>query len=151
MGRIIGAVVAGFLAFFGIFKVLIVASLFAVGADRAFRPGSWEPSMTWIFFMFLAGFIAALVGGWVATKIADSFQAAKWLAVVVLALGLLMALPTLSATPSKEPRPANLNVMEAMNKARTPKLVALANPVIGVAGVWVGGKRRRSASAAPTS
>ena len=147
MGRIIGAVIAGCLVLFGIVMVSNFVLFFAMGADRAYKPGSYEPSMFWILVIFLAGFIAAVVAGWTSFKIAGNTQGPKWLAVVVLALGTLSALPTLTASPSKEPRPPGLTNKEMMQKGYMPTWVALSYPVIGVAGVWVGGWRRRGGSA----
>ena len=147
MGRIIGAVIAGYVAMLGVVFFVFSAIYFFIGADRAFRPGSYEPSMLWILIMFVVGFLAAVLGGWVSVKVAANLQGPKWLAVLVIVLGILFALPSLLAKPSKEPRPAGLSNMEAMKKAQTPAWVALSNPVIGVAGVWVGGWRRRGGSA----
>jgi hypothetical protein len=143
MGRLIGAVVAGYFVMFGVVFLLFSAAYTLMGADRAFKPGSYEPGNLWIWIMFIGGFVAALVGGWVCARISSNPQAVKWLAVLVLALGILCAIPSLMATPRKEPRPAGLSNMEAMKKAQTPTWVALSNPVIGVAGVWFGGRRRK--------
>jgi len=151
MGRIVGAVIAGFLALSGIITVLTFAFFFGLGADRAFKPSSYEPSMLWILIMFVVGFVAAVIGGWTSFKIANNSQGPKWLAVVVLVLGILYALPALTATPTKEPRPSGITDKKTMEKGQTPTWVALSLPVIGVAGVWVGGWRRRSGNSAPAA
>ncbi len=142
MGRIIGAVVAGYFVMVGVVFVLFSAAYLAMGTESAFKPGSYEPSSLWIFIMFIGGFVAALVGGWVCAKIARNPQGPKWLAVLVIVLGILVAIPSLIATPRKDSRPAGLSNWDAMNNAQTPSWVALANPVIGVAGVLIGGRRR---------
>jgi len=148
MGRIIGAIVAGYLAMFGVVFLLFSGAYSLMGADRAFKPASYEPTNLWILIMLLGGFVAALFGGWTCGKIARNPQGPKWLAVLVLALGILFcALPTLMATPRKEPRLGGLSFREAIRKTQTPTWVALSYPVIGVAGVWFGGKRRRPGAA----
>jgi hypothetical protein len=79
--------------------------------------------------------------------IAKDARGPKWLAVLVLVLGLAFAIPVLQQAPVTEPRTASVGNMEAMGKARQPPWAALLNPVIGVIGVLVGGRRRGGATA----
>ena len=147
MGRIIGAVVAGYLAMAGVIFLVCMGAYALMGAERVFKPGSWEPSIVWVLTMFISGFVAAMIGGWVALKIADSAQGSKWLAVLILVLGIVSSLFSRTTSPSKESRPAGISMMDARKNAYTPAWVALALPVIGVAGVLAGGRRRSPVSA----
>jgi hypothetical protein len=67
------------------------------------------------------------------------------LAVVVLVLGVLSAVPVLMASPGEqEARTGDVSNMDAMMKARQPAWAALLNPVLGVAGVLAGARLRRA-------
>jgi hypothetical protein len=103
MGRTIAGVVAGFGAMFlTVFLSLTVAYL-AMGTERAFQPGSFEVTGAWLAVMFVVNIAAALVGGFVCAAIAPSPKAPIALAVVVLVLGLLSAIPALLPPPESAP------------------------------------------------
>ena len=82
--------------------------------------------------------IAALAGGFVCASIAASPKAPLALAVVVLVLGILSAIPALMPSPTPAPRQGNIGNLEAMNNARQPAWVALLLPVIGAGGALAG-------------
>jgi hypothetical protein len=115
-----------------------------MGADRVL-PGSYEASARTLSVAL--GFAAAVIGGMVCAMIAKDPRGPKWLAVLVFVIGIGFAIPVLQQAPVSEPRPAGLSMMEAMGKARQTPWTALLNPVIGVFGVMVGGRRRTGASA----
>jgi len=146
MGRVIGSVVVGYLVMFVAVFATFSAAYFAIGADGAFRPGSYDVSTTWILLGTVLSFVAAWLGGRVCVAIARDAKGPKALAAVVLILGILFAVPAMKPQPS-EPRPAGVAMMDAMQRAKTPLWVALLNPVIGVIGVLVGGRRRADATA----
>jgi hypothetical protein len=144
MGRLIGSVIVGYLVIFVAVFATFSAAYVAIGADGAFRPGSYDVSMTWIILGTVLSFGAAWLGGRICLAIAKDAKGPKALAAVVLILGILFAIPAMKPPPS-EPRPAGAAMMDAMQRARTPLWVALLNPVIGVLGVLVGGRRRDAA------
>jgi hypothetical protein len=146
--RTVGAVVLGYLAMAvllgGVFHLMFIG----MGSDRAFRPGSYEASDVWIWCSFAVGLLAAVVGGWVCAAVGKSRNAVLALAAVVILLGLLMAVPILAGLQGEsQARAGDVSNMDAMMKARTPGWVALLNPVVGAAGVILGGRLRRPAAA----
>lgn len=147
MGRLIGSVVVGYIVMFCVVFLVFSGAYFAMGADRAFLPGSYDPSMLWNVLSVVLGFAAAVIGGMVCVVIAKDARGPKWLAGLVLVLGLAFAIPVLRMAPASEPRAPGVSMMEAMGKARQPPWAALLNPVIGVLGVMVGGRRRSGVAA----
>ena len=145
MGRKIGSVVAGYATMFATVFLLMTVSWYALGADGAFRPGSWDLSGTWIVVGVAVGIIAAIAGGYVAATVARDPAAGLWLAGFVFILGVAMAIPVLTAAPADPgPRPDQLPMFDAMSKAQQPKWIALLNPVLGAVGALVGARLRRS-------
>jgi hypothetical protein len=67
------------------------------------------------------------------------------LAIVVFALGLLLAIPALMAHKQNagEVRTGNVSQTEAMTKAIEPVWVPFTFPIIGAVGVLLGGKLKR--------
>jgi hypothetical protein len=147
MGRLFGSVIVGYIVMFCVVFLTFSGAYLALGPDRAFLPGSYEVSMLWNVLSVVLGFVAAVIGGMVCMMIAKDARGPKWLAVLVLVLGLAFAIPVLQQAPVTEPRTASVGNMEAMGKARQPPWAALLNPVIGVIGVLVGGRRRSGATA----
>jgi hypothetical protein len=96
------------------------------------------------------GFVAAMIGGRVCSTIGRTAKASRALAGVVLVLGLLLAIPNVTASrPASQPvRTGDVGNMDAMQKAQQPAWVALLNPVIGAVGVLVGGRLRGGAAPA---
>ena len=143
---ILGAIAGYVVMVFFIFLTFSAAYL-AMGADRAFSPGGYDVSMVWIIVSFVLAFIAAVVGGYVAALIGKSAIAVKILAGIVLVLGLLTAVMVAVSPKPADVRAADTPNMEAMTKAQTPLWVAILNPLVGIAGVLVGGNLRRDRSA----
>lgn len=143
MGRSILAVVAGYLVLGVLIFTIFTAAYLMMGADRAFKPQSYDPSALWLVASFVLGLLAAVIGGVVCAAIARRQGPVTALAVVVLVLGVLLAFPTLSAVPDPAPRTGDVPNLEAMTKAKTPSWVAFTNPVVGAVGVMLGGRIRR--------
>ncbi|MBL8747041.1 MAG: hypothetical protein JNK58_11890 [Phycisphaerae bacterium] len=144
MVRAVLAVVAGYVAMLLIIFCVFTVAYLLMGADNAFRPGTYEPSPLWLVINFVLAPIAAVCGGLVCALIA---RPGSWahvsLAWVVLALGLVMVLPVLTnSRPDPGPRTADVPNLEAMTKAKQPVWVAVANPIIGAAGVLLGARLR---------
>jgi hypothetical protein len=139
---ILGAIAGYVVMFFFIFLTFSAAYL-AMGANTAFSPGGYDVSMTWILVSTVLGFIAAVVAGYVAAAIGKSGTAVKILAGIVLVLGLVTAIFVAISPKPTEARTADTPNMEAMSKAQTPLWIAVLNPIIGVAGVLLGGSLRK--------
>lgn len=144
MLRKIVGVVVGYLVYFVAVFCTFTALYLAVGANGAFRPGSYETSMLWNCAVLVLTLIAAIVGGYVCVWIARSAGAVKGLAVFMVVIGLLFEIPAFMASsePAKE-RTAEVGNLEAMGSAKMPIWIMLLNPVIGVAGVMIGGRLKK--------
>ena len=70
----------------------------------------------------------------------------KILAGIVLVLGIVSAVAVSMSPKPEGTRTADVPNLEAMSKAQTPLWVALINPLIGIAGVLVGGGLRKDKS-----
>lgn len=137
---ILGAV-AGYLVIFALMFALLTGAYLALGTDRAFRPGVYEPSTLWIVVMGVIGFLAAFAGGRVATVLGGA-RGVKWLiGLVILLAALTIAFEASRKDEATEARPSDVSSVEAMTKARQPLWVSLLNPVIGVVGATLGGRR----------
>ncbi len=146
MLRLAGGVVVGYLA-----MALVVFGTFSLafqlmGAEDAFRPGSYEVSIAWAVTSLLLGFIAALGGGWISITFARSRIAPRVLAGIVVILGMAAAMPALTRGEEEPPpREETVDATEAMANARQPVWLALLNPLVGVTGVLLGARLRRRA------
>jgi hypothetical protein len=139
--RQILAVIVGYVVMFVIVFTTFSAAYFALGADRAFKPGTYDVSVLWIGLATLLGLLAAAVGGAVCGKLAKGGRAHYGLAALVLVLGLLQAGAQFAAPkPNPGPRGPDVSNVEAMTKAQPPMWAALVNPVIGVIGVLLGAR-----------
>ena len=88
----------------------------------------------------LLSFVAAVVGGLVCGTITRKSAGPAALAIVVVALGVAFAIPTLRAPPLPTDRGPNVGVFEAMQHARQPSWAILVTPLIGALGVLVGAR-----------
>lgn len=148
MLRAIVGVVVGYIAMaVFIFATFSIAYL-TMGTDGAFRANSFDPSTLWVVTSFILGFIGAIVGGFVCAMIAKASRAPIVLAGLVLVLGLLIAIPVLTASDAPKVRTGDIGNIEAMQNARQPAWVALLNPLVGAAGVIVGARLKRSSGRA---
>jgi hypothetical protein len=140
MGRLIGGVVLGYLAMaFTLFIALTIAYV-AMGDDRAFGAGVYEVTLLWAIVSLIVGFAAALLGGRVARSIAKRAAGPRWLAVIVFALGIGIAVVIALSEPGGTAARTDLvGPFEAMRAAQTPLWLALLNPLIGAVGVLMGG------------
>lgn len=144
MGRLFGAVLLGYIVMgFAVFTAMSL-SYMAIGADRAFRPGTYEVSAIWIVLSIAIGFGAAVLGGWVSRAVARRATGPRVLAAVVAVLGLGLALTVMGGTPDPGVRAETVTTFQAASVARSPFWLMLLNPVIGAIGVLIGGRALRS-------
>jgi hypothetical protein len=148
MFRTIAGVILGYLVIAGLVFASLTGAYAVLGADRAFRPGTYNVSTLWIAVMFTLGLGAALAGGYVCARIARRGSAATGLAGLVLVLGLLMAATAIVGAQGggsePAPRTGDVSNADAMKHAQTPPWIALLNPMVGAAGVLVGARRRET-------
>lgn len=147
MARSVLAIIIGYFVMAVFIFATFSCAYLALGADGAFRPGSYDVSPTWIVLSFVLGIAAAVAGGWACAKVATSPNAPFALAGLVAVLGLTQA-GYLATHPTEAPGPRTADVpnLQAMQHAQTPGWINFANPVIGAAGVILGSRlaRRRS-------
>jgi hypothetical protein len=145
MVRNILGVVLGYVAMFAFVFITFTILYFILGADGSFESGTFEVSLIWIIISFILSIAAALLGGYLCVQVSKNHKAALVLAGLVLALGIVMAIPALndSTNEVQEMRSADVPNMEAMQKAKQPPIVLLLNPIIGALGVFAGSKLRK--------
>lgn len=145
MARSIIGVIVGYIVMF----ILQVAALMTIytmmGPDWSFKPASYEASTQWTVMQFTVILVTAVIAGLVCAIIARGSKAHLVLAGLVLALGLALGAVAIFVKPddTNEVRTGDVPNMEAMSKARHPTWVVFLGPVIGAAGVVIGGKLRR--------
>ena len=140
--KILGAI-AGYVVFALCLVLLFSVLYLALGADRSFLPGRYDPSMTWTISTFILGFIATVIGGFVAALIGRS-GAVKIMAGLVVLIGAIVVVMLAMENKPEEVRTDNVSTMDAMERAREPLWVAVVNPILGVVGVFVGGSLRKN-------
>lgn len=97
----------------------------------------------------ILGLIAAVIGGFVCVIIAKNRKAAIWLAGLVLVLGIILAIPALSASEEEmnKVREGNVDNVTAMQNAKQPQAALILNPIIGAIGVIAGSRLKKIKSA----
>jgi hypothetical protein len=144
IGRKIAAIVVGYLVMFVLVFVALSVAYRALGADRSFRAGTYDVSAMWIAVSTVLSFLAAVAGGVIAAAIGRGRKAADLLAVVVVILGVVLAVPGLNAPKTDEPRTTDVGSAEAMMRARQPTALTFVLPVVGAVGVLAGARLRKT-------
>lgn len=150
MVRNIGGVILGYIVMALLIFLTFSAAYLLMGAGGAFKPETYEVSGFWIAVSFVLGLIAAVVGGYVCSSVARGSRAPLALAVLVLVLGLLAAIPELRAINDgglRAVRTGEVSNMEAMQNAVQPVWVVLLSPFVSAAGVLIGARLRRRPAA----
>jgi hypothetical protein len=144
MIRSVLGVIVGYISLFVVLFCLLTAAYLGMGADRAFQPGSFRPSILWDAVEIVVGLAAAAIAGFICIAIARKRGAVTALVVVILVIGFVSAIPVWMASGVPDAvREGGLSNMEAMMKARQPVWVALLNPVLGMLGVLAGARLKR--------
>lgn len=143
MGRHIFGALVGYVAMaaFIIVAFAVVAPL--LGMERLFQPGTWDASAFWLTISISLSIVGAIVGGLVALRIGRSTRATYLLATLVFVMGTGMALSGVNETTRGGPRAPNATIAEAGSHTRQPTWLMFLNPVLGAAGVLLGGRGRR--------
>ena len=138
---VIGSYILMFILAFAAFTCAYVV----LGADQAFRPHSFQASKRWILMSYGIQLVVGVVGGFVCALIAKGGKAPLVLAGVVLVLGIALNAVALAVKPvvPDQARPANVPMMEAMQKAKLPVWVPFTYPIMGAIGVLVGGSLKK--------
>jgi hypothetical protein len=149
MGKVLAGVVAGYVVMLAVVFGLMTVAWMVLGADGAFRPGTFEVTGTWIAAGIVVALLAAVAGGWTCARITPDPRAIRLLVGLVVVLGVIFAIPVLTAPAGPPaPRPAGLAMMEAMKQGVQPAWVALLNPALGAIGALIGSRLHRRRAAA---
>ena len=140
--KILGAV-AGYVVLFFCTYLLFTGFSVALGPDRLFLPGNYDPSMLWIIGAFVIGLISAAIGGYVAALIGKG-GAVRIMAGLVVVIGAFVFVQLYREHTPVEARTVELPTMEAMFKAREPLWVAAVNPLLLAMAVFAGGALRKN-------
>jgi len=140
MLRNILAVIVGYVVIFLITVISFSAAYMALGAAGSFKPGSYDVSSTWAAISIIVGLASAMLGGAICARIAASAAASKVFAGIVFLLGLLLAIPTLSAEEAPARESDEIPMSQAMRDARQPTWFALLNPLLGAGGILLGAR-----------
>jgi hypothetical protein len=141
MLRTAAGLVLGYLVLAGMVVILMSLAWMATGPGFAFRDGSLDTSTGWSLLSMGLGLVCAGFGGRVAARF--SSHAVPLLAGVVLVLGLLSAYGPAPVRPALEQPVAELSMFEAASYAVQPAWYRYAIPLVGAAGVLLGGAWRR--------
>ena len=145
MARAVIGVIVGYVVMF-ILNFLGFVTLYAlIGPDQAFKPGLYLASSKWIAISFVIIFITGTIAGLICAAIAKGGKAPLALAIVVIVLGLLLAIPAMmkAQANAKLVRGRNVPQMEAAQKAYWPTWTPFTFPIISAIGVLVGGRLKR--------
>ena len=116
----------------------ITLAYILIGADGAFKAGSWGVSTGWIILSIVVGFAAAFVGGKVCRLISQSGAGPISLVVIIVIIGLAMAIHT-GEPINADSRTVSPGWRDAMQGAAQPVWVMYLNPLLGGLGVAYGG------------
>lgn len=139
-------------AVFGMFGGYFVMAIFlfavftgvylALGAERAFKPDSYEVSALWLVVAAIISFCGATVGGYACATISKSYRACQVLALIVFILGILLCIPEMQKRDWPNVRAGEVPNLQAMQLAVTPTWMHVLTPVIGAAGVLLGARMK---------
>ena len=145
MARAIIGVVVGYIVMFILNFIGFVTLYAVIGPSQAFQPGLYLASNKWIVISFVIIFVTGTIAGLVCAVIAGGGKAPLGLAIVVVVLGLLLAIPAVmkAQTNAKLIRTGDVPSMEAAQKAYWPIWTPFTFPIISAIGVLIGGKLKR--------
>ena len=146
MARTIIGVIVGYVLMFIMNFAAFVALYAVLGPEQAFEPGLYLASTKWIAISAVILLITGTIAGLVAVLIAKGGRASLALAVVVVVLGVVLAIPAMlkANVNSKLVRTGDVPSMQAAQLAYWPVWCPFAFPFISAIGVMVGGKLKRS-------
>lgn len=129
--------VLNFLAFVGLYTV--------VGPSNAFKPRSFLASNRWIAMGVAVMLVSGIIAGLICAAIARGRKSTLALAVLILVVGLLLAIPSVMKSKANADmvRAGDVPVMEAAEKAAWPVWAPFTFPFVSAIGALVGGKLKK--------
>ena len=145
MARSILAVVVSYIVMF-ILNLIAFLGLYAVvGPGQAFKARSYLASNRWVLMTGVIIFVTGVIAGLICALISRGGRAPSALALAVIVIGLLLAIPSVMKARANAgmARPAEVSQMEALNYAYWPIWAPFAFPFVSAVGVLVGGKLKK--------
>lgn len=139
MFRLIAGVIVGYV----VMAVLIIAAfgLAILSPDFAFEKERFEVTPAWLAISLATSIVAAIVGGFVAVWIGKRRAASYALAVLAFVLGMGSAVDNLKKPrPAETESPIGMTFEQRASKTAQPNWYAFTLPLIGVAGIILGGR-----------
>ena len=133
----------GYVAFFIVTFITLSATWMTLGADRSFQPGNYMLTPLWLFISSIFVLAAAVIGGKICRFVSGRGWAVFLMAVSVLTLGLLAAIPTLLGAEGTAARTGEVSMLQAMTSQKAPAWYALLSPLLSAGGVFIGGKKKK--------
>jgi hypothetical protein len=145
MARSIIGVIVGYVVMFILNFIGFVCLYAVIGPGQAFRAHSYLASNRWIAITAVIIFITGAIAGLICAAIARGGKAPLALALLVVVLGVLLAIPALAKARANAGmvRPAEITQMEAAQNAYWPNWAPFTFPFISAIGVLVGGKLKK--------
>jgi hypothetical protein len=145
MGRSIVAVIVSYIIMFVLNLIGFVTLYAVVGEAQAFRPRMYLASNRWIAISFAFIFVSAIIAGLICAVIAKGGKANLALAVVIIVLGFLLAIPAVMKANANASlvRTGPTPQMEAAKKAYWPIWTPFTFPIISALGVLIGGRLKK--------
>ena len=153
--RSVLGVVAGWVTLALLVAAGFVLGPWLLGLERVFVPGEYRATPLWVYLAMGIGFVGALAGGYVATRIGRGRGPVAVLLLVVLGSTAVSELTREAPSEAPPARPATESTLEALRAAQEhgeePLLTRITNPLVGVLGLLLGARlARRSGAQAPT-
>jgi hypothetical protein len=145
MARSIIAVIVSYIVMFILNLVAFLGLYAVVGPGQAFKARSYLASNRWVLMTGVILLVTGVIAGLSCALIARGGRAPSALALVVIIVGLLLAIPSVMKARANAgmARPAVVSQMEALNYAYWPIWAPFAFPFISAIGVLVGGKLKK--------
>jgi hypothetical protein len=139
---ILSVIAAYFVMAFTMFLTFTLLYL-VLGAEGSFKPGSYDISTAWMIGSVVLGFLAVLIGGYVAVLLSKEPKAALWFGAIVLVVSLLVGYAAYQKGNPHEIRAGNVGNTEAMTKAQNPTWLNFLVPFTGFLAAIIGGRLRK--------
>lgn len=129
--------VLNFLAFVGLYTI--------VGPGQAFKPRLYLASNRWIAMAFAIVLVSGIIAALLCAAIARGRKSTLALAVIILAIGLMLAIPAVmkSRANAGMVRVGDVPAMEAAEKAYWPVWAPVTFPFVSAVGAVIGGKLKK--------
>ena len=135
MGKPILGAVLGLVVLLGVVMGLFFGIYAVLGAEKSFEGDTWNPSAFWMGVMLVVNLGAAAAAGLVCRAVSKSNQGRNILVAIVIAMSLYSTYDVTNRAKPEGPRPAEVSMEDAMNKAQTPSWLLILNPLIGIGGI----------------